>query len=141
MIEEIISPHTIPKLLAADQTLTDKLPAVDSKISFRPFINYLKKQLPVVTGIKADFYQYLIKKFESRPTLNDSDGIPEENAELLELLSSSLFPAVGEDEKNSFALGVPYQLKSFITPIHSNNCSSMMRKTFCFYPRASRSKN
>ena len=124
MIEEIISeakPRRIPKLLAAKQTLTDKLPAFDSKISFQPFINYLKKQLPVTTGIKTEFYQFLIQKFESRPALTDNAGImlmPDENADLLELLSNSLFPAVGEDEKNSFALGVPYQFKVFY---HSNS--------------------
>jgi len=119
MLDEIIpsvKPLRKSKMLAAEPAIIDGLPIVDSKISFLPFINYLKKKRLTVSDTKERLYNYLIKKFEEEPALSqaikDMDVIAE-NAGLMELLTTSLFPAVEDQEKNSFALAVPYSFSVF----------------------------
>ncbi len=117
MIEEIIStttPHANLKILSADKEITDKLPFLDSNISFLPFIHFVKDKLETTKGIRADFYQYLIKKFESEPVLlQQVIGSQDlfDNEGLLELLSTVIFPVVSE--KNNFTLAAPYQFNIF----------------------------
>ena len=41
------------------------------------------------------------------------EGILSEHEELLELLSTAIFPVVSEDEKNNFTLAAPYQFNVF----------------------------
>src|SRR5437016_2583963 len=119
MIEEIIpalKPYQRLNILAAEPELTKALPNVDSKISFLPFINYLKEKYLSLTDTRADFYKYLIKKFEAEPILLkpiEDVKVLEQHADLLELLCTSLFPVVSEHEKNSFALAAPYQFRVF----------------------------
>ncbi|MFT3908002.1 MAG: hypothetical protein QM737_01140 [Ferruginibacter sp.] len=117
MIEEIIStttPHANLKILSADKSITDNLPTIDSYISFLPFINFLKDKLETTTGIRADFYRYLIQKFESEPALLQQVVRAQdlnENEELLELLSTVIFPVVSD--KHNFTLATPYQFNIF----------------------------
>ncbi len=117
MIEEIIStttPYASLKILSADKEITDKLPGLESHISFLPFINFLKEKLETTRGIRADFYQYLIRKFEAEPVLlqrvTDVKALFN-NEELLDLLSTVIFPVVSE--KNNFTLATPYQFNIF----------------------------
>ncbi|MES1224125.1 MAG: hypothetical protein ABUT20_52005, partial [Bacteroidota bacterium] len=117
MIEEIIStttPHANLKILSADKAILDTLPAIDSRISFLPFINFLKDKLETTTGIRADFYRYLIQKFEAEPALLQQVVRAQDlndNEELLELLSTVIFPVVSE--KHNFTLATPYQFNIF----------------------------
>src|SRR6476660_2639898 len=90
-----------PKILSAESVLIEGLPGIDSKISFLPFINYSKDKQAVVSDIQSGFYNYLIKKFETEPDLLspvENIQLLEENTDLLELLSTSLFPIVSEYE-------------------------------------------
>lgn len=105
-----------PRLLSADPLLMEDMPYIDSKISFLPFINYSKEKRSVVSDTQSNFYTFLINKFEAEPELLgpiENMSVLENNAELLELLSTSLFPIVSEYEKNSFAIAAPYQFKVF----------------------------
>ena len=119
MLDEVmpaLKPLRKSKMLAAEPTIIETLPPVDSKISFVPFINYLKNKRGSVTDTRERLYNDLIKKFEEEPALlHPIDDIPviEENAGLMELLTTSLFPVVEEHEKNSFALAAPYQFRIF----------------------------
>ena len=113
------------KMLAAIQG-ANNIPSVDSKISFRPYINYLKNKLTGSTDTRSRIYNYLIDKFESEPALLEpveDSHLLDENSELLELLGTTLFPVVNEDEKNVFTLSVPYQFTIF-------NYSEPFRKLF-----------
>src|SRR5258706_1344714 len=104
------------KMLAAEPTIIETIPPIDSKISFLPFINYLKDNRLAVSGTRESLYNYLIKKFEDEPALlhqvDDMDLIAE-HSNLMELLTTSLFPTVEDQEKNSFALAAPYQFRVF----------------------------
>ncbi|MEO6329961.1 MAG: hypothetical protein ABIO55_13575 [Ginsengibacter sp.] len=119
MIEEIIpafTPHKEVKMLSADRDIINKLPAVDSQISFLPFVNFLKDKLTVTSGTRSDFYRYLIRKFEAEPQLLreiKDVQIIDDRGELMELLSTVIFPVVSDEQKNNFTLSTPYQFSIF----------------------------
>lgn len=119
MIEEITpasTPHRGLKILSPETKVTRKLPAVDSHISFLPFVNFLKEKLATTSGTRADFYRYLIKKFEEEPALlgklRDNHQL-EDHKELLEFLSTAIFPVVCEESENNFTLSAPYNFNIF----------------------------
>jgi hypothetical protein len=119
MLEEIIpvlKSQRRPKILIAEQKITAELPEIETKISFLPFINYLKEKRSEASESRSNFYYYLIRKFEAEPLLlksiMDMHSL-DEHADLLELLSTSLFPVVSEHDAISFALAVPYQFQVF----------------------------
>jgi hypothetical protein len=118
MLDELIpalKPLNRSKVLAAD-TSSIGLPTVDSQISFQPFVSHLRNKRPEVSETKERLYSYLIKKFENEPALLKAVYNPLEivdNSELMELLTTALFPVVGDHEKNNFALAAPYQFSVF----------------------------
>ncbi len=102
--------------MTAEPEMTKMLPSVDSKISFLPLINYLKEKRSSVSGIRSGFYNYLIEKFEAEPALSEvmeDLHLLQNHQDLLELLSTLLFPVVSKNDRNSFALMAPYQFQSF----------------------------
>lgn len=119
MIEEIIpakSGQRRHKILSADAGIVNRLPYIKSNISFLPFVNFLKEKLVTTFGSRADFYRYMIKKFEAEPTLLEQVkdvSVLDNNEELLELLSTAIFPAVGGEGGNNFTLSAPYQFNIF----------------------------
>ena len=129
MIKEII-PAPIPrrglKILSPETDIISNLPAVDSHISFLPFVNFLKEKLATTSGTRADFYGYLIRKFEEEPALLEKVADIrqlDEHEELLEFLSTAIFPVVSEESENNFTLSAPYRLSIF-------NYSEPFRKLF-----------
>jgi hypothetical protein len=49
MLDEIIpalKPLKRPTMLTAEPKVAGSLPVIESKISFRPFVDYLKKKIP-----------------------------------------------------------------------------------------------
>src|SRR5688500_15621137 len=98
------------KLLETTPGIADDSLLLDSRISFLPFINYLKDKLTGTTDTRSRFSNYLIEKFEAEPALLKSVEDLEllnKNHGLLELLGSTLFPIVSEQEKNMFTMTVP----------------------------------
>ena len=118
MLEEIISVSKprASKMVTADPEVLKTLPGIDSKISFCSFVNYLQDNRSAVTDTKERFYNYLIEKFgEQTSLLNNEENLVSsaDNDALLEMLSTSLFPAVADHDKISFALAAPYQFRVF----------------------------
>ncbi len=118
MLDEmpVLKPSRKPKMLAAHPTIIESLPFVDSQISFKPFVGYLKEKRTSVSDTKERLYNYLIKKFEAETCLLEQiDDISkiDDHADLMELLTTSLFPVVGSHERNNFAMASPYQFKVF----------------------------
>jgi len=129
MLEDII-PATRPVNKASNSASTgvstDGSLFFDSKISFLPFVNYLKDKLTDSPKTTSKIYNYLIERLEADPAwLQPVEDINllNENQELLELLGTALFPAVSEQAKNIFAMAVPYQFDFF-------NYSTPFRKLF-----------
>jgi hypothetical protein len=119
MIEEIIPAFAARKpvkMLSAEAGLLDKMPVIESHISFLPFVQFLKEKLESTSGTRADFYRYLIRKFEAEPELLEKISdvrILNNHEELLELLSTAIFPVVSDETKNNFTLSSPYQFNVF----------------------------
>jgi hypothetical protein len=118
MLDEmpVLKPLQSPKMLAAQPLVLEALPFIDSQISFQPFVDYLKGIRASVSETKERLYNFLIKKFESEPSLlqpiTDIAAI-DEHSDLMELLTTSLFPVVGCGEQSNFALSSPYQFRVF----------------------------
>ena len=119
MLDEIIpalEPQKRSKMLTAEPKITGLLPVIDNKISFRPFLEYLKSKQEEVSRTKEKVYLNLIKKFEAEPSLlkpiNDL-SVLDEHTDLMELLSTSLFPVIGHQDENNFAIAAPYQFSIF----------------------------
>src|SRR3989442_9356838 len=119
MIEEIIPSFTRNKrvkIVSAEAETINKLPVINSHISFLPFVNFLKDKLDTASGTRADFYRYLIRKFEAEPALLQQVKevqLLEDHEELMELLSTAIFPVVSKEEENNFTLSTPYQFNIF----------------------------
>ena len=129
MLEDI-SPAARPikkvTTLATIPGSTDSSLFFDSKISFLPFVNYLKDKITASSNTTSRIYNYLIERLEAEPALLqpvEDINLLNENQDLLELLGTALFPAVSEQEKNIFAMAVPYQFTFF-------NYSTPFRKLF-----------
>ena len=113
MLKEITQVKTpVFKILSPDPGCTDRLLQIESNISFDPFINYLKENLIAVSNTKEKFYNYLIEKLETGG-YGAETGLLQEQDDLLEMLTTSLFPVVADHHKTSFALATPYQFKVF----------------------------
>lgn len=102
-------------LKSADPT-REMLSPVPAKVSFAPYIDFLKKQIKVSDGMKAKFYRFIIRKFEQQPFLlqpiDDMLKLSEYN-ELLHLVDATIFPLVYEEEHNLFALTPPLTFEMF----------------------------
>jgi hypothetical protein len=113
MLKEITQVETpVFKILSPDSGCTERLLQIESNISFDPFINYLKENLIAVSNTKEKFYNYLIEKLETGG-YGAETGLLQEQDDLLEMLTTSLFPVVADHHKISFALATPYQFKVF----------------------------
>ena len=113
MLKEITQVKTpVFKILSPDSGCTERLLQIESNISFDPFINYLKENLIAVSNTKEKFYNYLIEKLETGG-YGAETGLLQEQDDLLEMLTTSLFPVVADHHKISFALATPYQFKVF----------------------------
>ena len=102
-------------MLAAEPEVTTMLPEIDSSISFIPLIYYLKEKRDTVSDLQSGFYNYLIEQLESEPALLEpikDARLLKKHEDLLELLSTFLFPIVSKQEKSCFALTAPYQFKT-----------------------------
>ena len=110
MLDEltVLQPVQKPRMVTVHPTLVESLPFVESHISFGPLLHYLKEQYPSLDGTKERLYNYLIEKLEAEPQLLgpiDNIGIVEHHADLMELLTTTLFPIISSDQ-NNFSLPV-----------------------------------
>ena len=118
MLEEItpsIRPLKEVKVITSAHCLEDEELPIDSKISFLPFIDYLWEKSSATSDIRTGFYRYLIQKFEAEPALLQpfvETTVLNDNQDLLELLTTSLFPLVSDKER-IFTLALPYHYTIF----------------------------
>ena len=82
---------------------------LDSELSFRRFVNFLKDRRLHEKTMKAKYLEFVISHFEHR--LGGEDVIPAEEIgryeDLMELIYSALFPAIEDERDNSWALSAP----------------------------------
>ena len=114
-IAPVLKPSRKSKVFSPEPGVFEKLSLVESKVSFSPFVNYLKEKREIVSETREKVYSYLIKKFESEPSLlyPENLNVIQEHSDLMELLTTSLFPMVASDHRHIFALAAPYQFSVF----------------------------
>ncbi|MCW3089749.1 MAG: hypothetical protein JWP81_818 [Ferruginibacter sp.] len=103
-------------LLRTAERSQDLMSPVPSYVSFAPYIDFLRKQLSVADGMKANFYRFIIRKFEQHPILLqpiEDLMIMGEHNDLLRLVDATIFPLVYEEDNNLFALTPPMTFEMF----------------------------
>ncbi|UKJ05804.1 GAF domain-containing protein [Solitalea lacus] len=98
------------RLLYPEPDVACELPNIPGKLTFLPFINFLKERLSTTSDIQAQFYRHLIKRFEAQPALLqtiEDPAILDANEDLIELLTFAIFPVVGEKDKSIYTLAIP----------------------------------
>ncbi len=104
------------KLVSASRPQSQEEAGLESQISFRPFVNFLRNKANDETDSRSRIYKYLIDRFEAVPALLEpirDQKVLDENRDLLELLGTTLFPVVSESKKNIFTFSVPYKFSIF----------------------------
>lgn len=115
-IAPVAAPIRKVKIVSADHGNIDQFPSIDSRVSFRPFISYLKDKMTERPDTRSRIYNYLIERLEAEPALLQDEvhsTVLEENGDLLDLLGTTLFPVVSEQEKNMFTMATPYRFDVF----------------------------
>src|SRR5689334_16141332 len=84
-------------------------PAAETVLSFRPYIDYLKKRKDETDCHKSRVFNYVVEQFEQHPEL--LNGIDVENvhkySEQLLLIYTTLSPVISEEDKHLWALSLP----------------------------------
>lgn len=82
---------------------------VDSRLSFRGFINFLKERRREEKTMRVKYLDFVIHHFEERLQGKDLIGVEEldQYGDLLELVYSSIFPPVVEENDNLWGLALP----------------------------------
>jgi len=82
---------------------------VESCLSFRGFINFLKERRKEEKTMRVKYLDFVIHHFEQRLQGKDLIEIEEmdQYGDLLELVYSSIFPAVADERDSMWALSVP----------------------------------
>jgi hypothetical protein len=87
----------------------------DLQLSFRPFLDHLRARLKDEQSIKAQYYEFVIDKFEKQNAVDFSLENVEQYRELLEIIYFVLTPLVRNEQSLFWALGTPYPGKLFYT--------------------------
>jgi hypothetical protein len=86
-------------------------PGTDAKnvLSFRPFVNFLKKRRGNGTKEKSMFFNYVIESFEKHPELLESIDINQlpQYERMLQLVYNTLAPIIEDEEKQFRAFCIP----------------------------------
>lgn len=81
---------------------------IDTALSFKPFMAFLRKRIGEEKTVKVDFFKKVLEKFEAA-NLPDELTIPQlyEHTELLEYFYASMAPMFSAEEETLWALWVP----------------------------------
>ncbi|WP_316829819.1 GAF domain-containing protein [Pedobacter aquatilis] len=82
---------------------------VESNLSFRPLVNYLKNRLKTEKTVKSEFYRFLLEKIEKEDALLGNITAQElaKYKETLELIFTILTPLMANENELFWALSTP----------------------------------
>jgi hypothetical protein len=91
----------------AQQVALERTP--ETVLTFRPFIEYLRKRRDETNCHKSRFFSFVVEQFEKHPELLQPIDVEKvkEHAELLQLIYSMLSPIVEDEELHRWALSMP----------------------------------
>ena len=116
------------------QTLPGYMP--ETVLTFRPFIDYLRKRKNETTCHKSRFFSFVVEQFEKHPELLQPVDINKvnEHAELMQLVYTMLSPIVEDEEQHRWALCLPlkpvvfYSTNAFLKLV-TNIATGNLRKS------------
>ncbi len=90
---------------------------VESTLSFRPLITYLKNRLKTEQTLKAEFYRFLLEKIEREDALRNDIQVEEleKYKDTLELIFTILTPLMANEKDLHWALSTPVPDKIFFS--------------------------
>lgn len=114
---------------------------IDSALSFKPFMSFLRKRIKEEKTVKADFFKTVLEKFEAA-NLPDELSIEQfyANAHLLEYFYATVSPMSAAEEETLWALWVPvqpiiiYGTEAFYTVLQSRK-TALYNKTLEDYKK------
>ena len=91
----------------AQQTKDERY--AETVLTFRPFIDYLRKRKEETTCHKSRFFSFVVEQFEKHPELLQPIDVNKvkEHAELMQLIYTMLSPIVEDEEVHHWALCLP----------------------------------
>ncbi|HTD93862.1 MAG TPA: hypothetical protein VK644_08630 [Chitinophagaceae bacterium] len=91
----------------ARPVMMDHMP--ETILSFRPFIDYLKKRRQETSSIKGRFFSFVIEQYEQHPELLQPIEIEKvaDYSALLQLIYTTLSPIIENEESQQWALSMP----------------------------------
>ncbi|MEP7371981.1 MAG: GAF domain-containing protein [Chitinophagaceae bacterium] len=91
----------------AQEVVLDRQP--ETVLTFRPFIEYLRKRRDETNCHKSRFFSFVVEQFEKHPELLQPIEVEKvkEHAELMQLIYSMLSPIVEDEEVQRWALCLP----------------------------------
>ncbi|WP_143310633.1 GAF domain-containing protein [Chitinophaga vietnamensis] len=104
------------KLLTAHQDLFKDEQLISTRISFAPFIRFLKDKIRQNHDGRATYYKYIIDKFEENPALLQplpEDADLEPYREYLDMVTAAIFPVTIDSKKDIYGISIPYKFAIF----------------------------
>jgi len=109
---------------------------IDTKISFKPFINYLEDRLKTEKTSKARLYKLVLEEFYRDPASIGYIKIEEiaQHAKLLELIYTILSPFTADEKEYLWALSAPaskylfYGTDAYVSLVESENSAEVEPK-------------
>lgn len=109
---------------------------IDTKISFKPFINYLEDRLKTEKTSKAKLYKLVLEAFYGDPASTGHVKVEEiaQHAKLLELIYTILSPFTADEKNYLWALSAPaskylfYGTDAYVALVESENSAEVESK-------------
>ncbi|WP_217606527.1 GAF domain-containing protein [Chitinophaga sp. GbtcB8] len=104
------------RVLTAQKGIFKDEGIIESRISFAPFVRFLKEKAANEADTRAFYYRKLVDKFEQIPAALVPLNGPEEVAahqELLDIVAASVFPVTADMDKDIYGIGMPYKFAIF----------------------------
>lgn len=104
------------KILTAHPGLFKDDHLIDSRISFVPFVRFMKDKAGQAQGARAAYFKEIVRHFESNPELNrplGEDADISKYQEYLDLITATVFPVTLDESRDIYGIGVPYRFAIF----------------------------
>ncbi len=88
---------------------------IDTRISFVPFVRFLKEKSQNNNDARSRFYKNIVDRFESNPAVMEPLDMEEldQYKDYLDIVTAAVFPIMTDSEKDVYGIGVPYRFSIF----------------------------
>lgn len=103
------------RLITLPQSSAENEKPIDTRLSFKPFLDYVRKRLQDKDAIKKEIYELILEKFARYPELESTIAVEDvpRYKELLNLLYIVLSTVVEDEKKVLWGISVPVTPRIF----------------------------